>query len=347
MDVSKLKIKNQFWEDVLKCWAEYNSTGSIRVENQLIWYNSLIRIDKKPIFWRDVYCKGLKYVYQLFQDKKFKSDETIYEEYGLSKLRYNGLKKAIPKEWKAFFQQTEASQYMPIPPHNYDQCRYVYKGSFSRRMYKYLQQDCMEIHNKYMKWREELGPNWCEGLCDYASKHREMYRITNVPKFRSFQYRLLQRGLVTNIQLEKWKIINSDRCFFCSTEKETVVHLLYKCSEVRKLWSSIKIYLAEKFGMQEWSLNPTSVVLNDLVPQKYHVINFICLVTKQFIYKQKCLKLTLNFPIWKAYVQQIESIEKYIAVKNGKLAIHQRKWGVLSQNSGNMRDYIQEYVQSM
>ena len=102
-DVKDLGIKNQFWEDVLLSWCTYNIHQNTRVENQLLWYNSKIKIKHKVIMWRDVYQKGLRYVYQLFSDQKFKSDEQVRIEFGLTKMRYNSLKTAIPKEWKEFF----------------------------------------------------------------------------------------------------------------------------------------------------------------------------------------------------------------------------------------------------
>ena len=57
---------NEFWIDVLECWCKYNYYINTRIENQIIWYNSKIRIKGKPIFWADVYGQGLKFVYQLF-----------------------------------------------------------------------------------------------------------------------------------------------------------------------------------------------------------------------------------------------------------------------------------------
>ena len=65
-DIKKLKITNQFWEDVLVAWSKFNCFYYSRYENQFIWYNSLVRIKGKPFMWNDVYGRGLKYIYQLF-----------------------------------------------------------------------------------------------------------------------------------------------------------------------------------------------------------------------------------------------------------------------------------------
>ena len=65
-DIEQMKISNQFWKDVLICWNQYNMYANVRIENQIIWYNSKIRVSDKPIMWNDLYKKGLKYVHQLF-----------------------------------------------------------------------------------------------------------------------------------------------------------------------------------------------------------------------------------------------------------------------------------------
>ena len=110
-DVKNLKISNTFWKDVLWAWSQYNFFHKKSIENQLIWYNSEIRIRNKPFMWNDIYSKGLKYVYQLFENGCFKDFEVVQEQFGLSKLRYNSLKSAIPREWKIFFCENDLSTF--------------------------------------------------------------------------------------------------------------------------------------------------------------------------------------------------------------------------------------------
>ena len=47
-DARKLKFTNSFWKDVLVAWCEYNYYQEKRVENQVLWYNSQVRIQGKP-----------------------------------------------------------------------------------------------------------------------------------------------------------------------------------------------------------------------------------------------------------------------------------------------------------
>ena len=90
-DVKKLKIKNQFWSDVLFAWCEFNYYYNRKEENQLVWYNSQIQIGGKPFFWKDIYDRGLLYVYQLYENGMLKSQQQMWEEFGISYMRRNCL----------------------------------------------------------------------------------------------------------------------------------------------------------------------------------------------------------------------------------------------------------------
>ena len=327
-DIYKLKIGNQFWKEVLIAWNEFNMYHQFRVENQLIWYNSDIKVSGKVIFWKDVYDRGLKYVYQLYDDKEFKRDEIVLEEFGLSKMRYNSLKVALPKQWKEFFSKNSVGTFLPLPPHNYDLSLTIYQGCLSRKVYQFLAEDVIIMHNKYLKWVQELGPSFCEGIVDFGLEIASVYRLTNITKYRSFQYRLIQRGLVTNIHLYKWKMVDSELCYFCNTQKETISHIMYQCTVVQTFWRKVEDYLCERFGIMKSDIvsNEIAVMWNKIVPSKFHVANFVCLVTKQYIYRCKCQKKDMSFEEWKQVLRQIESVEKYIAIQSGRYVKHVRKW---------------------
>ena len=244
-DVVKLGLKNSFWQDVLMSWCEYNYYVNRDIQNQIIWYNSRITIKNTPFFWRDCYTKGLKYVHQLFKEQKFKSYEEVYEEYAITKLRYNSLKSTIPAEWREYFQNTPSICYLPIKPHNYD---YYISGGINlpRKIYEYHSDDILLVHNKYIQWRQDLGVAITEGVQWFGHTIKEIYSLTNIPKYRSFQYRLLLRGLVTNIHLYKWGLKENDNCTFCKTKRESLLHLMYECTEVKELWNSFSQYVKQK-----------------------------------------------------------------------------------------------------
>ena len=176
-----------------------------------------------------------------------KTDESVKEEFGISILRYNSIKTAMSKELKDNFVDKEKILYLPLKPSNYDvalQCQHL-----AAKVYKYLNGNTQLIHNKFIQWTQEEGHEFSCNLKEYADLHMDIYRITNVPKYRSFQYRLLQRGLVTNIQLHKWGLTSTDMCTYCNRHRETIQHLLCECENIQPMWESVRLFIKEKFAV--------------------------------------------------------------------------------------------------
>ena len=349
-DIKRMKIKSQFWEDVLICWNEFNFYKNKRIENQLIWYNSYIQVGNKVVMWNDVLRRGLKYVHQLFRYKEYKSDQQVWEEYGLTKLRFNSLKKAIPSTWKTFFLSDEKVLYTPLPPHNYDMCINE-KSSLSKEVYEYIGSDISHIQHKHRKWVSEIGQNFVQDIMQFGREHVKVYSLTNVPKLRSFQYRLLQRSLVTNMQLYKWNLAESDQCQFCGVQSETVIHLMYSCDIVKQLWEQVKEYVRNRFNIES-VISVENIILNNIA-RNSRVVNLICLLTKKFIYTQKCLKSDLNFAKLKGIIEYTERIEKCIAMKDNKMPVHIRKWKGIVDGTGNcnidpsLNEYVELYLNDL
>ena len=178
----------------------------------------------------------------------------------------------------------------------------------------------------------------------------EVYSLTNVAKYRSFQYRVLHRALVTNVHLERWGLRPNDCCSFCGTEKETILHMLIECDRVQDLWNSLFEYFKDKFKDVQVVLSSPNIILNRIAVNKKssHVLNFLCLVAKQYIYRQRCLNQSIHFPMLESIFRRIEFTEKYIATKNGKLLKHNVKWySVQVIENECIPEYISRYIDKM
>ena len=322
-DINSLKIRNDFWVDVLKSWNEYRINSYSRWDNQLIWYNSKIRIKDKPFMWNDVYQRGLKFVYQLFESGDFKSDQQVQTEFGLSTLRFNSLKSVIPSNWKEHFRVITKYTFLPIPPSVYDTA--LLDKNLASHIYKTLLEDRIMLHPKFLKWKDELGGQYDEAFSDFIEHFRSIYRISNVAKYRSFQYRVLQRALVTNVQLHKWGLTTDEYCHFCKLHKETVPHMLFYCENVQEVWEKVIEFVHTRYNINIFH-NPQAVIMNTWVKGIGHVANLLCLLTKQYVYSQRCLNKPLSWAGLKERFKQVERIEKYIAAKNDRLYYHTKKW---------------------
>ena len=102
---------------------------------------------------------------------------------------------------------------------------------------------------------------------------------------------------------------------------------MVSCPIVSKLWQDVREY-AEKEYQKELELSPVNIISNVITQPKSHVLNFICLVTKQYIYSQRCLKKMPLFNILVNIINRVRNIEKFIAIKNNRQIRYYRKWTV-------------------
>ena len=66
-----------------------------------------------------------------------------------------------------------------------------------------------------------------------------------LPNWLFSQFKLLYRRLATNDFLNKIGIRENDICTFCRTEKESLFHLFWSCSETSCFWQGFMKWLAE------------------------------------------------------------------------------------------------------
>ena len=153
----------------------------------------------------------------------------------------------------------------------------------------------------------EIGHNFTDSLYDYGRMHLDIFRVTNVPKFRNFQYRLLQRAIITNTNLFKWGLVPSNLCSFCQLEEENIVHLLFQCQEVQYIWNKFQNYLQQRYNIQNISLGIQERFANRIINNPNHFANFMCLIVKQYIYRTRCLKESLQLSVSKDILPRLSS----------------------------------------
>ena len=311
------------------------SFNTVIQTKDFIWYNSEIRIDNKPFLWKTPYNRGLKYIYQLYKNQRLKSIKAVNEEFGLTLMQFNSLISTIPQHLK-----TENTY------HAENQIQ----ASTAKEVYTFLVREEKILHTKLQTWENDLK---CDILYqNFAKSFQHIVRISNIPKYRSFQYRLLHRAIVNNIHLKHWKIIEDDNCTLCGQHRETYLHLFIYCKKVEPIWLKLKSYM-KRYGLKNIDFNERNVIFNCLIPdQPSHIKNFLCLVTKQYIYRQWCLRKDLSFNELIALIYSLENNEKYIASKSNKLLKHHRKWypdteQAAKTNRTNIDEYITSYIEMM
>ena len=112
-----------------------------------------------------------------------------------------------------------------------------------------------------------------------------------------------------NVHLYHWQIKQSNLFTFCGRVKESYLHLFVYCTEVSKIWIAIEEFMYE-YSQDEIHFDTDTVMWNRIIPTKVtHIKNFICLITKHYIYKQRCMGNKLNFYELKGEIIRIQNVE--------------------------------------
>ena len=326
-DIKNITKKRKFWTDVLKCWCELNYAPPItkvQVLEQIIWLNSNICINNTPIIYIDwIKAKVIRIRDLLDGEANFLSIHQINQKWNcnLNFLALYGIIQAIPLPWKRWLRESSDGK-------NYhDWYKFLAsRKSVAKICYQNLNANPSLLSQIIAKW--ENIPNLDLSIEKIEQAINRIYIITNVPKLRSFHYRLLLKAIITNIHLKHYKIKESDLCSFCHEQPETVTHLFYYCTIIRDLWRDITNWCK----IQDLPITLEQVSLNTITPNAKLVQNLIVLLGKHYIYTTKCHNKTVSLINFKLYVHSIRRSEEEIARKNNNLPLHKLKWSVLDDN---------------
>ena len=166
---------------------------------------------------------------------------------------------------------------------------------------------------------------------EYQKAFQNLYKVTNITKYRDFQYCLLVCNIYTNNKLYHWNIVNSKQCDYCELEKQMVTHLLYNCPVTLQKWEEFEVYVHSKMPQVNGTLeiNCKNVILNLIHPKPMHVINFLALVLKQHIFAMKCMAEKVEFAEVLAKYKRLQNIERYNAGVTNCVRKHESKWAPL------------------
>ena len=152
----------------------------------------------------------------------------------------------------------------------------------------------------------------------------------------------------------KWGITSTDDCHLCGNSKETVEHLFYECSNAKKCIKKVVEYVNTELSLLEPirldQITLEHVLFCNFQNDPRHLINFLFLVMKQYIYSCKCTNKSCN-----SIAHAIEINRKrelYNAKKSGNTRYFYRKWKgvkkvINSFDYMSTEDLAQEYICEM
>ena len=315
-----------FWKEICYHWFDFTQNRqSVTPNKQIIWCNSEVRIDKRPVLLNNLAKAGLVYLEQLYNitESRFKTVEEITNEYAhISWLMYSSLLTAIPTEWKDCMRSNTTS--VATNELMYDKLKEMKKPTAF--VYNVLIEENSQILKLHVKINKLMSVS-CT-IVEYQKAFRAIHQVTNITKYRDFQYRLLVNAIHTNTKLYHWRIVDSQYCEWCINTQQTVKHLFFDCPRVQNFYQQIECFILMLDSCLNLTVNYKNVVLGNVHPQAKHVVNFLFLTAKQYIYSCKCCNKPLIYQQWLAKVKEICALERYIAKTQNKLSYHSKKWAI-------------------
>lgn len=325
--------ENSFWKDTINVWCNINYDSVIenrdQILNQIFHLNSSVRIQGSPFLKTNWYKAGAIYIKDLIDDdkKNFLKLDDFNAKFGLNCnfLDYYQTLQAIPKHWRRKIKLGKR-------PEDEVHIHLIHKllPKTHKEIYDYL--ICLKCHppfERYHSWLNDLQIRVQNiDAQDWIESYQSCFRLTVSTKLRSFEYQQRMRDLMCNKKLHSMKIKGSPHCFHCNGEIDSIMHMLWTCPIIQKLWIELQSWIKLICGFKI-VLEPWYVILSldkddkECTPD---VIWLILLVTKQYIYRCKCLETSASISGTIHHLKQIEAIEYNLSVEKGKIGHHFDKW---------------------
>ena len=344
-DVKMLPIKlPPFYEDCLNSFAKcsvasYHSEEAIddinAILQTILWNNKLIRIDGKAIFFKTLAEKGILRIGDLISERNELITKSNWRELDLSPLdffRLVSVINALPKKWQDSLKRS--SHYEKKAFSLQEQIVLSLNGQktqinkvVSKTIYK-------EFRNRVITTPSAQKKYVCSFINDTLD-WKEIYglphRVTSDTKLREFQYKLLNRYLVTNVFLNKIGVLPSPACSFCGKEDESLEHILISCNYAKEFWAEVIKWLCNlKVNIN--NLNNREILFGMSNCEDEIFINHVLLVAKQYLYSCRCKSTFPLIKVFKARLRKIETLELEVAKSKNKLPNYTAKWGKFLKN---------------
>jgi hypothetical protein len=226
---------NDFWKDVLDSWLyvvsklmDTEHAHNSKILCIPIWYNTIIKVDKKSLFIKQWYERGVKIIDDFLDEKGcFLSKENFAKKYNIESIccmKYNSVISAISTFMKGlnFSKEHCVKMYRPFSPLYFGIILQAKKTS--QYIYRFINIS-NNVPKSFEKWKS---------LHLYKELHftvqdvfKNCFMVSKDSKVQWLQYRILHRILPVNYYLKKIKIVDSDVCTFCNSERETIEHIFF------------------------------------------------------------------------------------------------------------------------
>ena len=191
---------------------------------------------------------------------------------------------------------------MPIYPSIIKFTRKQKKGcSFYSKLLKYDKLKKDGIIARHNKWITHM--NIQQNTIDFYRLYKFNMKITFDNRLRFFHLQLIRLGLTTKRQTRHFVDNHLDNlCTFCSSEPETIIHLLFECNVSQTFIGEVKNNISVFYNYDEsFLLNPLAFLTGALLRSPNDRTFILILNMSRFLYISKCKEELPSFAGFKNF----------------------------------------------
>ena len=238
-----------FYTAVLKSWKEFKYETFDSKEdilNQYLWYNEKLKITNETIYLKSFDDCGIRKIADITnEDGSFKSYNdvcSIFNTATTNATSYVKVANAIPTDWKELIQKREIYVIDNNCYVNTNGDKTELQNMNQKSIYKALVIKKLDRSAAYRKHTATYNLDEDEWKSIYLMPHA--LPISN--KAKEMNYKIVHGYVTTNHLLYKMNIVNSDVCNFCKHCEQTVLHLFYDCTHVKRFWLAVEQWLTRE-----------------------------------------------------------------------------------------------------
>ena len=328
-----------FYRQIFELWAcaKPKPISKLEIMEQIIWKNKYIKVagglkvkKTRTLNWPKLYHTGISKIKDVFSPQgvfldlsKFCQDQNVPYNFILA----HRIKKAIPSDWL-----TTIASSGQCPLNNTDvnvnlllkfndACVDVQKST-AKEIYKFLVLKKAVKPTALTKWHQIFNID----TSDWVNIYCLPYVATRETKLQTLQFKTIHRIVPCRKWLYTQQVIDSPNCNACG-DPEDIVHYFIHCSGLDGFWNSLERWLfsCTDFNIKISEKHIIFGVYYDL--KFFKSVNYIILLAKWFICKQKTNNCKIDFYSFLPVLKQHLNVEKYICTCNDKRNIFEKQWG--------------------
>ena len=345
-DLKKLPVKlPAFYEERFKSFAKCSAANHTSVQDKkredlskaIVWNNKFICIGGKSVYFKNLAEKGILRMGDLISDNNefiVKSNHRL-RELNISPLdifRLISVIDALPGEWRKSLNTFASTADEPFNLHDeiklsFNNKNVLIETVVSKTVYKKLRNRIIIPPTAQLNF----NTHFVNDVLEWKETYSLPFRTSLDSKSREFQYKLLNRCLVTNSFLNKIGIIPSPACSLCGEMNESLEHFFIRCRYTKDFWAEV-IKWFDNQGVKIEHLSDKDIMFGILRCEDELFINHTLIIAKQYLYSCRQNKSLPSIKVFSSKIKMIHQSETMIAKSNNKLKAHNMKWAKYKNN---------------